>query len=122
MEDGKITVLEYAVRCVEYRYSTKTKTTTGEANHQSLTIAPIVVQRWMVMGMREKLIELLDEYDYPSSNPGIADHLITNGVTIPVRCKDCIYWEDGYLGYCPKHHISMEFDDFCSYGERKTDD
>ena len=36
-----------------------------------------------------------------------------------VRCKDCIYWEDGYLGYCPKHHISMEFDDFCSYGERK---
>ena len=32
--------------------------------------------------MREKLIELMDEYLYPSSVEGMADHLIANGVTI----------------------------------------
>lgn len=36
-----------------------------------------------------------------------------------VRCNDCVYWEDGNLGYCTKHHMSMEFDDFCSYGGDK---
>lgn len=30
---------------------------------------------------REKLIVLMDEYDYPSSVGGMADHLIANGVT-----------------------------------------
>ena len=32
--------------------------------------------------MREKLIELIDEYEYPSSVTGMADHLIANGVTV----------------------------------------
>lgn len=32
--------------------------------------------------MREKLIALMDEYLYPSSVEGMADHLIANGVTI----------------------------------------
>ena len=30
---------------------------------------------------KEKLIELMDEYEYPSSVPGMADHLLDNGVT-----------------------------------------
>ena len=46
------------------------------------------------MGMREKLIELIQSAvggcaTYWASL--IADHLIANGVTIPVRCKDCKY-------------------------------
>ncbi len=31
---------------------------------------------------REKLIELMDEYEYPSSVPGMADHLLANGVRL----------------------------------------
>lgn len=38
-----------------------------------------------------------------------------------VRCKDCKYWEDGYLGYCTQIHTAMEYDAFCSNGERRTD-
>ena len=36
-----------------------------------------------------------------------------------VRCKDCKYWEDGYFGYCTKTHTAMDYDAFCSYGERR---
>lgn len=40
--------------------------------------------------------------------------------TVPVcRCKDCVHWEDGWLGYCTKCHTAMDYDGFCSYGERK---
>lgn len=44
---------------------------------------------------REKLIVLMDEYEYPSSVGGMADHLLANGVTfqkwIPVsrRAPKC---------------------------------
>ena len=59
------------------------------------TTAPTAVQRWMVMGMREKLIKFLvkaemaaDKNGFYNCNPNIekakfiADHLIANGVTI----------------------------------------
>ena len=32
--------------------------------------------------LRKKLIELIDGYEYPSSNTGLADFLIANGVTV----------------------------------------
>lgn len=44
-----------------------------------------------------------------------------------VRCKDCVYWDGmGYEGRCeaPKNGLIREYtnyDDFCSYGERKED-
>lgn len=48
--------------------------------------------------MREKLIELMDEYLYPSSVEGMADHLIANGVTIqkwiPVTERLPEEWKD----------------------------
>ena len=85
--------------------------------------------------MREKLIELL--MDMPSGNStyeeeerrmeAVADYLIANGVTIPVRCKDCIYWEKatankkGFL-ICTASGMEIMADDFCSCGERRTDD
>lgn len=55
----------------------------------------------------------------------IADHLITNGVTIPVRCKDCKQWcrnngiTDSPNGNCFYHDATTNGYDFCYYGERK---
>ena len=93
--------------------------------------------------MREKLIELLDDIQrfgagytdfelygmrLPDEvfNDEVADHLIANGVTIPVRCKDCKHHEhyDALL-YCG--HIrgltgSVSPHGYCVYAERKTDD
>ena len=95
------------------------------------------------MGMREKLIELLnkvqdmgvtvipagmgDRYDHVW-NQKVADHLIANGVTIPVRCKECKWAEYGkdYEPYCNHWksglYANIKDDDFCSYGERRTDE
>ena len=68
-----------------------------------------------------------------------ADYLIANGVTIPVRCKDCKHWHEE-TGWCyhHSHFIGSEgepchpwessdwkmlnADDFCSYGERKDNE
>ena len=91
------------------------------------------------MGMREKLIELLDDallsvnwdsHDYPDTDSA-ADILIANGVTIPVRCKDCKYWKPGdskggnsiedlqVIGGCKWTNFCRRERDFCSFGERK---
>ena len=100
------------------------------------------------MGMREKLIELIaskvcdiySEYSEEwiphdcgecySKNCRIAesaDHLIANDVVPVVRCRDCVWYENGksYDAYCnhPTHGISYSAeDDFCSYGERKDNE
>ena len=106
------------------------------------TTAPTAVQRWMVMGMREKLIELLEDRRIEASeflgsmNRGFgawyADHLIANGVTIPVRCKDCKHWKNAskplycseYMGDCivDDEPVNRWEYDFCSYGERKDNE
>ena len=101
------------------------------------------------MGMREKLIELIaskvcDIYSEYSGewilhdcktcytkNCNVAksaDHLIANGVTIPVRCKECDFrvFDD----VCKEYYCNCVYgvngaitdNDFCSYGERKADD
>ena len=84
--------------------------------------------------MREKLIELLDDIqmrgetytDYeiygmrlPNtiSNEEVADHLISNGVTITVRCKECKKQE-----ICRATNIwavAPGDEWFCADGERK---
>lgn len=90
--------------------------------------------------MREKLIELLNKVqDYGTkntyeecsitveskNNKTVADFLITNGVTIPVRCEDCKHWVcDDDVGYCDNPDGLDNYakpNDFCSYGERNTD-
>ena len=86
------------------------------------------------MGMREKLIELTNDvlkylpWGQISSHTAreLADHLIANGATIPVRCKECKHYEDHKLKIfenCVRKGrlIPMKPDDFCSYGERRTD-
>lgn len=84
------------------------------------------------MGMREKLIEILSVPIYPHElvDPieAVADYLIDSGVTIPVRCKDCVNYcgfEHCKNGICDVDSVSKRAvhpNDFCSYGERRTDD
>lgn len=54
------------------------------------------------------------------------DSLIANGVTIPVRCKDCKHNENCdallYCGHTKGLAGSVSPDGFCSYGERRTDE
>ena len=90
--------------------------------------------------MREKLIELLDSYyvDYGAAvsfltdqeSEDIAQLLIDNGVTIPVRCRDCKHYRPQFQGahrncttpYCMRcTAVKVSPNDFCSYGERRTD-
>lgn len=62
-------------------------------------------------------------------NPAYADGwnsaiaIIENAPTVDavevVRCKDCTSY--GGTGWCCEHDTCMEEDDFCSYGERRTD-
>lgn len=50
----------------------------------------------------------------------IADALIACGATIPVRCKECVYFRRGGIGSCDIGFARRVFaNDFCSYGERK---
>ena len=81
---------------------------------------------------REKLTTLLNDFvctlascDKPTCNECIADYLISKGVTIPVRCGECIYMEEAYEknGFliCPASGMEIMNTDFCSYGERKKE-
>ena len=87
-------------------------------------------------GNAEKIIELFNESlfaeswesnDYPNVEAAV-DHLIANGVTIPVRCKECKEWirntgiVDSPNGHCFYHDEETNGHDFCSYGERRTAD
>lgn len=88
--------------------------------------------------MREKLIELLklspscicdlcgEKGRFDEVAEIIADNLIANGVTIPVRCKDCKHFWSSFSGThsCKLHKglVGTKYDSFCSYGERRTDD
>ena len=63
------------------------------------------------------------------------DHIISKGVTIPVRCGECKHWHaigyDNLIGECLKplgvypaaydDSIYTKSTDFCSYGERKEE-
>ena len=73
--------------------------------------------------MREKMIELLRNCPYrPRPNMMwelIADHLIANGVTIPVRCKDCKHY---MTIHCTCDGCCISDDWYCADGERRTDE
>ena len=74
---------------------------------------------------REKMIELLREVQYLGGlEEKIADRLIANGVTILVRCGECKYRYTAKSGLilCTQHiTMTPKANDFCSYGERRTD-
>lgn len=84
---------------------------------------------------REKLIELLEkakETYYTQTLIGelisgeltvefVADYLIEHGVTIPVRCKDCIYNKNGFCYISEELDVFYNKDFYCAYGERKEE-
>ena len=75
----------------------------------------------MVMGMREKLIELQKTCCKVCKECAVdcfecmAEHLLENGVTIPIRCGECIHRVKGTWVKC----TGRRPDEFCSDGERK---
>ena len=85
------------------------------------------------MDVREKLVELLNEFYgcdpmyFGVDALAIAKELIANGVTVVVRCKDCKHWHKDtvfcdYMSYREaSERVNWYADDFCSYGERKED-
>ena len=78
---------------------------------------------------REKLIELLQHSPTDAmGNHGVgamADHFLANGVTIPVRCKDCVFCHYNSSNETYKcstmngMYRTVEPNEFCFYGERK---
>ncbi len=52
----------------------------------------------------------------------------TADVVPVVRCKDCVYWDGlGYSGRCEGYQNGLmsdytNYDDYCSYGERRCED
>ena len=82
----------------------------------------------MTMDVREKLVELLTEFYgcdpmyYDVDAQAIVQHLVGNGVTVVVRCKDCKWLYDDMNDYCCRSHrglVRICENSFCSYGERK---
>ena len=82
------------------------------------------------MNAREKLVELLTDFYgcdpayYDVDARAIAQHLVGNGVTAVVRCKDCKHYEihkPKVLENCERNGylIPMKPNDFCPYGERR---
>ena len=87
--------------------------------------------------IRDRLVELMCEVKHYESDDltyndieNIADHLIENGVTVPVRCKDCKHCDFCYpckekdkeavpAWYCNLHRFYVKADDYCSYGKLK---
>ena len=78
-----------------------------------------------------KRIDLDELTDVETAWLSFADYLISKGVTIPVRCGECKYFDRSLKfngGYCTKteslflnHEDWRELNDFCSYGERKEE-
>lgn len=55
----------------------------------------------------------------------IVDHLIANGVTIPVYCEDCKHCKDSYCYrkvFGNFEPVIVTPKGFCAHGERKDDD
>lgn len=88
------------------------------------------------MDVREKLVELLDNIGAICNVPisvdqdgcgtytvegadYIADFLVSNGVTILIKCNECVFFEDGT---CKNAFglLSFEENSFCAYAERKS--
>ena len=70
--------------------------------------------------MRDRLIELIQNAVNGCARHWaeiIADHLLANGVIVPIRCKDCTEW-DKVEQEC-SHWYGFRENDYCSYGVLK---
>lgn len=97
------------------------------------------------MADREKLLKILNVPIYPHENidplEAVADYLLDNDVVPVVRCKECMWARPKdhreptdtlreLICQCAHHQpipapwgarMAVKPDDFCSYGERRTD-
>lgn len=72
--------------------------------------------------MRDKLIKILQDMSRVAfTNEEKTDYLMQHDVVPVVRCKDCK--NKGNEDFCPLLSMAQytEDDDFCSYGERRTE-
>lgn len=77
----------------------------------------------MKNAMRDELIALLVGAAYKRGGGAglceyMADHLIANGVEIPVRCQNCNWWHrhksgDLSCGVCDKYAMSKSENGYC---------
>ena len=85
---------------------------------------------------RDKLIELIEnslpkriETFFRKDIEDIADYLLANGVIVPVRCKDCVYytpivqastkWKSKTF-YCTRNvNVKINENDYCSCAKLK---
>lgn len=112
------------------------------------TTAPTAAQRWMVMGMADKAVDWFAEAnryavllmeqaakaekvtDKPLERKIIANGAILADLVQVVRCKDCKYYMENPWGEVADDMVCKFWidwiypapNDFCSYGERRTDD
>lgn len=64
----------------------------------------------------KKIAELIQEQQsLGKSSLDIAEHLVANGATIPVRCKNCVYFWPS-VDLCLKWEIVTGSDGFCHSG------
>ena len=80
---------------------------------------------------KNKLVELLAPTSLSLEYGNIlAIYLADNGVAVPIHCRDCRHWqhtENGY-GDCSNRRFHLDYhadptmdaDDFCSLGERRS--
>jgi hypothetical protein len=71
---------------------------------------------------KEELIRAL-QYDRGQYDKGFNDGIMAAADEL-VRCKDCIvsycHGDDDFV--CGRSGVNVDPDDFCSYGERRSDD
>ena len=83
------------------------------------------------MDVREKLVELLTEFYgvdpmyLGAGTNALIEYLIAKGVTVVVRCKDCIHSYDDLCGLCcscgPCVDCVVPPEFYCAEGKRKED-
>ena len=107
-----------------YAGMVKTKNRKSVIHTGMLRVLEQKMEKGKTMTDREKLIALLCEAmliydrinDDRQDNPFhvFADHLLANGVTIPVRCKDC------FANGCCSVQIDLDMGDegYCSKGRK----
>lgn len=83
---------------------------------------------------KKQLIDVLKRYHDNRFTPGVYEHSIFGKAALllerseeVVRCKDCKHFGGHGTCYCHAADengtpIFVREDDFCSYGERRTDD
>lgn len=75
--------------------------------------------------MREKLIELLEQAKYCTTEE-LADYLIAAGLKLPVRCENCTaYRPGGYIrndaGWCKVLAMSVRCNNYCHLWEERKE-